>query len=449
MRRWIGLGTAIALTLAAPGAAQQADKPLPGPVESDPAAMGWMRGSPPPPERTIRFEDGSFGRFPQLRWSFAHYRELFPTARISRGNGPVAPLPTTLRPDVARLTFVPGVQSVPVNWVAAFDGLYADAIVVLHRGHVVFEKYNGVMTPDRPHILFSITKSFVGTLTETLIAEGRIDEGKTVAHYVPELAQSGFGDATVRQLLDMTTNLDFNEDAPDAGEKMTRFAFAAGLAPLPRNYDGPLSTFELLKTVRKVAPHGERFGYQSVDTEVLGLIIARVTGERIDEALERRIWSKLGAEHDADIVLDRAGSPRATGGMSTTARDLARFGEMIRLGGHFNGRQIVPASVVAKIRAGGSRQQFANAIWDYSTRRGFSYKSQWWITHNAHGAIMGIGMHGQALYIDPKAEMVAVRFLSNPSGSTVDFDHITLPAFAALADHLIRTSSPRGRPSSR
>lgn len=449
MRRWIGLGTAFALAIAAPGAAQQAQKPLPGPAESDPAAMGWMQGSPPPPERTIRFEDGSFGRFPQLRWSFAHYRELFPTARISRGNGPVSPLPLALRPDVARLAFVPKGQSTPVNWVEAFDALYADAIVVLHRGRIVFEKYNGVMTPERPHILFSITKSLVGTLTETLIAEGKIDERQSVAHYVPELAASGFGDATVRQLLDMTTSLDYNEDAPDAGEKMTRFAYAAGLAPLPPGYDGPLTTFDLLKTVKKVAPHGERFDYQSVDTEVLGLIVARVTGERIDTALERRIWSKLGAEQDGEIVLDRIGSPRATGGMSVTARDLARFGEMIRLNGRFNGRQIVPASVVAKIRAGGSRELFAKAIWDYNTRRGFSYKSQWWITHNANGAFMGIGMHGQALYIDPRAEMVAVRFLSNPSGSTMDFDHITLPAFAALADHLIRTSPPRAKPSTR
>jgi CubicO group peptidase (beta-lactamase class C family) len=449
MRRWIGLGTVITLAIAAPGAAQQADKPLPGPAESDPAAMGWMRGSPPPPERTIRFDDGSFGRFPQLRWSLANYRELFPTARVSRGSGPVAPLVLALRPDVARLTFVPTGQTKPVNWIEAFDGIYLDAVVVLHRGRIVFEKYNGVMTPDKPHILFSITKSLVGTLTETLIAEGRIDEQQTVAHYVPELAQSGFGDATVRQLLDMTTSLDYNEDAPDVGEKMTNFSRAAGLAPLPPGYDGPLTTFDLLKAVKKVAPHGERFDYQSVDTEVLGLIVGRVTGDRIDKALERRIWSQIGAEHDADFVLDRIGSPRATGGLNTTTRDLARFGEMIRLNGRFNGRQIVPASVVAKIRAGGNRELFKKALWDYSTRRGFSYKSQWWITHNAHGAIMGIGLYGQTLYIDPKAEMVAVRFLSNPSGSTVDYDHITLPAFAALADHLIRTSPPRAKPSSR
>jgi CubicO group peptidase (beta-lactamase class C family) len=80
---------------------------------------------------------------------------------------------------------------------------------------------------------------------------------------------------------------------------------------------------------------------------------------------------------------------------------------------------------------------------------GWSYKSQWWITHNSHGAYMARGVHGQAIYIDPKAEMVAVRFMSNPVASNVHFDSMSLPAYAALADHLIRTMPPRGQQPSR
>lgn len=442
MRKLTGLIAAAALFLPGATLAQTQQAPL-SPADSDPVKMGWMQGTPPAADKLIRLEDGSYRQFPQIRWAFANYREIYPTARIARGRGPIAPLPVALRSDVAGLNFVPAGKAQPVNWVAAFDTLYTDAVLVLHRGKIVYESYNGVMHRDQPHILFSITKSLVGTLAEALIVEGKIDETRTTAAYIPELAGSGFGDATVRQLLDMTTSLDYNEDAPDAGAKMAQFALAAGMAPLPPGYDGPRTTFDLLKTVKKVAPHGERFDYQSVDTEVLALIIAKVTGERIDKALEKRIWSQLGTENDAHIVLDKAGSPRATGGMSATLRDLARFGEMVRLNGRFNGRQIIPASAIAKIRAGGNRQLFANAIWDYNTRRGFSYKSQWWMTHNANGAFLGIGAHGQSLYIDPVAEMVAVRFTSNPSGSTVDYDYITLPAFAALADHLIRTAPPR------
>jgi CubicO group peptidase (beta-lactamase class C family) len=424
----------LSMLIATPLASQPA--PLSA-VESDPAKMGWMVGSPPPPERRIAFNDGSFLAFPRNRWSFAHYRSLFPTARIGRGAGPVSALPLTIRPDVARIMFVPTGATSRLNWVEAFDAGYGDALLVLHRGRIVLEKYNGVMNVDQPHIGFSVTKSFYGTLAEMMIAEGALDERKTVGDYIPELAASGFGDATVRQLLDMTTSLDYNEDAADADQKMYSFMLASGSYPRPIGYAGPTNTFDLLKTVKKVAPHGERFDYQSVDTEVLGFIIARITGKRPELVLQERIWSQLGAEHDADIILDELGSSRSTSGMSATARDLARFGEMMRLNGRFNGRQIVPASVVAKIRQGGDRTDFARAIWDYNSRRGWSYKSQWWHTHNANGAFMAIGMYGQAIYIDPKAEMVIVRFMSGPVGSTVSMDPITLPSFQAVADHLM------------
>jgi CubicO group peptidase (beta-lactamase class C family) len=370
-----------------------------------------------------------------------------PTARVSRGNGPVAPLPKALRPTLGKITFVPTGQKDPVNWLDAFDSIYGDAVLVLHRGRIVYEKYNGVMTPDQPHILFSVTKSFYGTLAEMLVAEGKLDESRTVASYLPELAQSGLGNATVRQVIDMTTHLDYNEDYADGQSQVMQFAVAVGLLPRPAGYTGTRNSYDFLKTLKKTGEHGQRFAYQSVDTEVLGFLIARVTGKRTDQVLSERIWSKLGAEQDGNIVVDQAGTPFAAGGLSVTLPDLARFGEMMRLNGRYNGRQIVPAAVVAKIRAGASRDHFKAA--NYATMPGWSYKSQWWITHNSHGAYMARGVHGQAIYIDPKAEMVAVRFMSNPVASNVHFDSMSLPAYAALADHLIRTMPPRGQQPSR
>lgn len=417
-----------------------------GAEQSDPVRMGWMAGNPPPPDKVIRAADGSFWAFPQNRWSFAHLRELLPTARVARGDGPVAPLPITPREDIARLAVTTAGQAQPAYWADAFDANYADAMLVLHRGRIVFEKYNGVMNPAQPHIGFSVTKSLYGTLAEMLIAEGRIDERQTVAHYLPELAESGFADATVRQVLDMTTSLDFNEDTDDGTRKFGLFLIGAGLVPPPPNYTGPRTAFDALKAVRKVGDHGQRFDYQSVDTEVLALIIARVTNKRSHEVLSERIWSKLGAEYDADIVLDPVGMPLGSLGLSATLRDLARFGEMMRLGGRYNGQQIVPEPVVAKIRAGGSQRDFAAALWDYNTRRGWSYRSQWWVRHNDHGAYMAIGAYGQAIYIDPVAEMVVVRFMSRPSSSTVDLDPLTHATFDALAARLLaegRRQSPR------
>lgn len=405
------------------------------PAAADPAKLGWMQGSPPPPEKRITMADGPARQWPQVRWSFSNFRELVPTARVSRGHGRVAAMPVALRQDLDAVTFIPLGRSEPMTWAAAVEAVYADAVLILHKGRIVHERYYGVMNADQPHIAFSVTKSYVGTLAEMLIADGLIDESAPVSRYIPELAASGFGDATVRQLLDMTTGISYSEDYTDPNADVAKYAVAAGMRPMPPGYAGPRAIYDYLPTITKQGAHGDQFTYKTVNTEVLSWIIARVTGKRAHAVLSERIWSKLGAEHDADVVVDSAGAPVLGGGLSPTLRDMARFGEAMRLNGRFNGQQIIPASVVARIRAGASKDDFAKA--GYKTLPGWSYKSQWWVSHNAHGAYMARGIHGQAIYIDPKAEMVIVRFASNPMAGNANFDHLSLPAYQAIAERLM------------
>jgi hypothetical protein len=154
--------------------------------------------------------------------------------------------------------------------------------------------------------------------------------------------------------------------------------------------------------------------------------------------LHERIWGRLGAEHDAYLHVDSTGTAQVAGGLNVQLRDMARFGEMIRLGGRYNGQQIVPTEVVEDIRAGGNRAAFAKA--DYPTLPGWSYRNQWWISHNPHGAFMARGIHGQAIYVDPKAEMVVARFASHPLAGNVNIDPTSLPAYEAIAAHLLAHS---------
>lgn len=149
-----------------------------------------------------------------------------------------------------------------------------------------------------------------------------------------------------------------------------------------------------------------------------------------------RIWSRLGAEQDAYMSVDATGTPFAGGGLNTGLRDLARFGEMVRNKGFFNGQQIIPAAAIADIRQGGKPADFAKA--GYTLLPGWSYRNMWWITHNDHGAFAARGVHGQALYIDPKAEMVIARYGSHPVAGNVANDPTTLPAFEALARYLMK-----------
>ena len=177
-----------------------------------------------------------------------------------------------------------------------------------------------------------------------------------------------------------------------------------------------------------------RFAYKTVNTDTLAWVLRRVTGKTLSVLLQERLWSKLGVEQDAYFTVDPIGVEFAGGGLNLTLRDLARFGEMMRCGGQFNGQQIVPSAVIEDIVRGGHRDHFALA--GYQLLPGWSYRTMWWVSHNAHGAYTARGIHGQAIYIDPAAEMVIARFASHPLGANANFDPTSLPAYHALARHL-------------
>lgn len=412
-----------------------AAEPYPDAIASDPARLGWMVGSPPPPERQVRFDDGSYFRFPQLRWSVSNFRQLMPTMNISRGLDAPAPLERALRTDIDALTFLPLGSEQPMTWADSLLANYTDGILVLHKGRVVYERYFGVLTPAGQHGAMSITKTFTGTLAAQLVAEGTLDPQRKVADYVPELARSAFGDATVRQVMDMTTGIRFSEDYADPNAEVWAHAAAGNPLSKPEGYQGPRSYYEFLQTVRPEGRHGEAFHYRTANADALGWIIARVSGRSVAQLLSERIWSRLGAEQDAYISVDASGTPFAGGGMNAGLRDLARFGELMRNGGRHNGQQVIPQAVVDDIRAGASREDFAKA--GYDLLQGWSYRNMWWVTHNPNGAFMARGVYGQALYIDPAAEMVIARFASHPVAANAASDPTSLPAYAALARHLM------------
>lgn len=413
----------------------QAAAPPQDAAASDPAKLQWMVGAPPPPDRILRFEDGSYFQFPALRWSVSNFRQLMPTVNVSRGLGAPVALPRALQPGIDDVTFTPLGATQPMTWADSLAANYTDGILILHRGQIVYERYFGVLKEDGQHAAMSVTKSFTGTLGAMLVAEGTLDAGKIVADYVPELASSAFGNATIRQLLDMTTGLKYSEDYADPHAEVWAHAKAGNPLPKPKDYRGPRSYYEFLQTVQPQGRHGDAFGYKTVNTDALGWVIARVSGHSVAELLSLRIWRRLGAEQDAYMTVDSTGTPFAGGGLNTGLRDLARFAEMLRNDGRCNGQQIVPKSVVDDIRKGGDRDAFAKG--GYALLKGWSYRNMWWVTHNEHGAYTARGVHGQRIYIDPRAEMVIVRYASHPVASNAANDPTTLPAFDAVADYLL------------
>jgi CubicO group peptidase (beta-lactamase class C family) len=403
---------------------------------SDPVVMGWMEGLPPPESKRIHWAQAGHMRFPTRRYAFSRMREFVPTVRVSRGTGPIWELPTALRGDLDAVPFKALDDGRELTWEQALAENFTDAVLVLHKGTIVYERYLGVTRRDTPHIAFSVTKSFVGTIAEMLIGEGRLDPAAPVGTLIPELAKSGFGDATLRQVMDMTTALDFCEDYTDPSSGVGAMSNALGLTPTPPGYDGPRDVFSFLPTITKNGEHGERFAYRTCNTEVLGWIVARTEGKRFDAVLSERIWQPLGMEQDADFLIDTTCMPITGGGLNPVLRDMARFGEAMRCGGHGNGGQAIARAAVESVAGGGSKEAFAPA--GYVWLPGGSYRSQWWLMPGNHGAYSARGIHGQAIYVDPVAEMVIARFGSHPMAANSHFDPTSLPAYRAIAEHLLR-----------
>lgn len=407
--------------------------------QTDPARLGWMTGSPPPPDKVIRFADGSFYTFPKFRWTFSNARQLGPTTNVSRGLGAFAPLPRAERDDIDAMVFTPLGKTEPMTWAQSLGANYTDGIVVLHRGRVVYERYLGALKVDGQHMAQSVTKSFFGTIGAMLVAEGKLDESAPVSKYVPELKDSAFGDATIRQVLDMRTGLKYSENYADPKAEIWDHVRAGSVLPRPPGYQGPQTFYEFLQSVKKEGEHGGAFAYKTVNSDVLGWVIRRVTGKSVSENLSERVWRKLGMEQDAYFSVDTVGNEFAGGGLNSGTRDLARFGEMMRNDGAFNGQQIIPKAAVDDIRKGGDKAAFPAA--SYPLLPGWTYRDMWWITHNDHGAYAARGIHGQTIYIDPKAEMVIARHASFPQAANAFNDPTSLPAYHALANYLM--ANPR------
>lgn len=404
--------------------------------ESDPRRLDWMTGFPPPPEKLIMQPESDFFSFPKLRWTVCHIRELMPTKQVSRGIGPPVPLEYAIDDGIDAVTFSPMGGGQSMTWKESLSANYTDGILILHKGRIVYEKYLGCLDEIGKHAAMSMTKSITGLLAEILVVEGQLNDEAKVSSIIPELKNSAFGNASVRQVMDMTTALDYSEDYADPKADIWVYSKAASPLPKPGDYEGPNGYFEYLQTVKQDGDHGEAFGYRTINTDALGWILSRTTGKDLAHLLSERIWSRMGAEQDGYMTVDARGTPFAGGGLSAGLRDLGRIGLLMLNDGMINGQRLFPKEVIENIRAGGDKKAFDRA--GYKTLEGGSYRSMWWVLHNKHGAFAARGVHGQTIYVDPSAEMVIVRFASFPTAKNAQIDPTSLPAYQAMAKYLMK-----------
>jgi len=313
-----------------------------------------------------------------------------------------------------------------------FQATSTDALLVAHRGKLVYEWYSHEDIAHLPHIVFSVSKSITASLAGVLVGQGLLDPAAQVTDYLPELGDSAYRDCSVQQVLDMTVSLDFEERYDAKEGKFVEYRISTGWHPAdPDQVDFCLHDF-LISLAPGPGPNGQVFEYKSPNSDLLGWILESIAEERLADLFSKHLWQPMGAESDAYITVDRKGAPRTAGGFCAIPRDLLRFGELMRNDGCSGDLQIIPAQWVQECREGGDHEVWkrGGAIIEKFPRG--SYRNKWYQTGNAHRAFCAIGIHSQWIYIDPVAEVVIVKLSSQGDALNAELAAVNLRAFEAI-----------------
>ncbi|NQU25420.1 MAG: serine hydrolase [Candidatus Nealsonbacteria bacterium] len=394
-----------------------------------------MKGFPPAKERRVSLENwAESGAY--VRYAQQNAEVVFKTLPIERGSEPAWILPRKMIEkddfEQAQVLWGPSVTSGERISVAQWlDRSESDALVVMHDGHVVAEHYWGDMCSQTRHHLMCGAKSILGTILAPYFLERRLDYDAPVTKYVPELAKTGFKGAKIRHLMDQTISLDYEEkwDSGDnewtwgtrefreAKHLMGQCMRISGLfPPLPNEHNVGLQDY-LFTLAKGEREHGEHCSYKDANPMALQLILERLTGKSYSQHLTD-FWQRLHPEGMATLSVDNIGMPYFTG-LSCTARDWARWGEMVRCHGRVNGRHVFPGirELVEDIRREPGLRDSSSIS---SVMPNTGYRNQFWTASVVPGKkplLMANGLYLQVCLIDCDRRNVVVWM-----GSFWDFD---------------------------
>jgi CubicO group peptidase (beta-lactamase class C family) len=344
-------------------------------------------------------------------WGFQHVREIVPTADIPNDPDSLWRLPP-VDANFSDLA-IEDSKGQRVDLQTFLTATQTDAFVVVHRGRVLVEHYANGMGTATPHILMSVSKSMLGLLVGILADKGVVDLEAPVQDYVSELKGGAFYGASVRQLLDMRSGLDFDEDYLAASGQIIAYRKATNWNPLePGETASDLRSF-LPSLTATSGPHGGAFNYVSPCTDLLGWIIERAANRRYVDLFSEYLWRPMAAAHNCYITVDQLGAPRCAGGMCMTAMDLARVGQLLVNGGSRDSKQIVPEAWINDIARTGDTEAWQKGPFvPYFPGRPMHYRSKWYVERGEAPVLSGFGIHGQHLFVDRTQQLVVAKFSS-------------------------------------
>jgi CubicO group peptidase (beta-lactamase class C family) len=362
---------------------------------------------------------------PQVE-NFREMSSIYPVRVIRRAPSP-SPLPEGPGVELPDVFEFQGRRLDTAEFLAEME---TTGLLVVRDGRVVWETYSRGNDAGTQAIGWSVSKSFVSALIGIAVDEGAIASVEDpVTRYAPELAGGGYDGVRLKDVLQMSSGVRWNEDYSDPSSDVAAYGrvMAGG---------GSLDAFAA-NCVRAREP-GSFNQYNSTDTHVLGLVLRRATGRALAEYLREKLWQPLGMEADGFWMVDATGAEMAGVGLSAVLRDYARLGCCYLNGGAWNGAQVVPAAWVRASVTPDAPHIVPGPRPTAGLPLGYGY--QWWVPDGS-GAYCAMGVYHQYVWVDPPTRTVIAKTSAfRRYGSTPELasyrvgDHLAL--FATIARNL-------------
>ncbi len=360
--------------------------------------------------------------------AFHNMEELFPTRRIAPGDK-VMPLQSPSAPFAQSYSF----KGKTYDLDAFATNTRTTGLIIMRGNKILYERYYQGSAPDSRFVSFSVGKSFVSSLIGIALSEGKIRSlDDRIDAYLPDLKGGAYEGVTIRNVLEMSSGTSFDEEYTDAKSGIGGF-----IALFDQNRGGLYDYSRKFKSARKP---GVKFNYASADTEILGALLAKVTGQQPADYMSQKLWKPMGAEAEARWILDQpgdAGHEIAAGGLLIRLRDYARFGYLAAHDGAFDGRQVLPKGWIAQATQPQSPQVDYGKLGDGPL--GYGY--QWWLIPGPDRAFTGEGIYGQFLMVNPALGLVMVKTSHWTGAWDEAMSEETFALFQALSEQ-VRSSPP-------
>ena len=301
-----------------------------------------------------------------------------------------------------------------------FENNLTDSFQLFKKGNKIFEWFDNYNLRSNRHILFSVSKSLTSLAIGLLVETKLIDTNQEITFYIPEVKNSAFDNATIRNLLDMTISTKFKEEYLDKTGIFNLYREATGFNPKTSNNNIGLKDFLKLMPKSK-EKHGSHYHYCSPNTDLLGWIIEKVKGTSFGNYFAKEIFQKCRPQYNAFITLDHENSPRTAGGICMVIDDLAKLSEMVRCKGSLENRQIIKERTISELIDYNNDYNWPSIEKGNLFPNG-SYRSKWYQTGLENKEIYASGIHGQKIWIDPLNEISIIMFSSRKQPLSPSFE---------------------------